>query len=87
MFTLKFYRQINIGTESKPELIPAHDAISCTHYSVEQRKNGWIVTTYDNKEAVNVNGVERVISKEDRYYQHCYVDNIAGKTIDHLNCS
>jgi len=69
-------------------------SISCPHYKIYKRKNGsFAVTTY--KDMTDLDGVDRLVmndklAKEGRHpegiahFHACYVENSAGKTIEHI---
>lgn len=85
MFTLKFYRITDGGR--------VVDHLSCKHFSVYERDDGsYEIVTYQKNTAEE--GVSRQVSLNDPvsepltaafcwHYDHCYVENEAGKTIAH----
>lgn len=78
MFVLKFFK--------KPESGVFSHVVSCQHYEKHVREDG-ITTITIYKSDFTENGIEFHITKEDngRHYYQCYIENIAGKTIDKVN--
>jgi hypothetical protein len=81
MFTLKFYKFMPEGDKAT--------SISCPHYAVYRRKDSPIVTVTVYKDQLATEGVERHISDDPApdsagHYSVCYVENMAGKTIDKI---
>lgn len=62
--------------------------ISCPHYNIYKHKDGSAtVTTY--KDMTDTDGVARKVMKDNQavtsdqqFYQFCYIENAAGKTIE-----
>lgn len=79
MFTLKFYKvPFDDGAESSA-------VVSAKSYQKYKRKDGSTeIIVHDS--AVQNLGVCYNVSGEGCDYQSCYVENIAGKTIDTINC-
>lgn len=77
MYSIKFYRTTEDGTSLNTEC----HSFSCPHYSAYTRENG-TTSIIIYKDLFDTEGVERHISKEDEHYDTCYIENIAGKTID-----
>ncbi|MCL1088058.1 hypothetical protein L2744_00225 [Shewanella profunda] len=78
MFTLKFYKvPFDDGAESSA-------VVSAKSYEKYKRSNGTTeIIVHDS--AVQNLGVCYNVSNEEQHYQTCYVENIAGKTIDTVN--
>lgn len=72
MLTLKFYRETG------------KTVISCMSYDTHTNGDGpefpVLVGTYPTM--TKENGVERSVGNHDGMFSICYVENIAGKTID-----
>jgi hypothetical protein len=75
MYSLKFFKQLfDDGSESSC-------VVSAKSYTKYQRNNGSVeIIVYDS--AIQTGGVTYNISQDERHYQSCYIENIAGKTVD-----
>lgn len=78
MFTLKFFKKpYPDGSESSA-------VVSAKSYEKYKRSNGSTeIIIHDS--AVQNMGVCYNVSNEEQHYQSCYIENIAGKTIDTVN--
>lgn len=77
MFTVKFYK------DDEAEGREVWDVVSTPHYQKDIKKGFVVVVTYPS--ATNQSGVERrIVGNERRGYNACFVENMAGKTIDHV---
>ena len=69
MFTLKFYSPCSGDSESSE----VWRVVSANEYELYDRSNGSF--------EVVANGTSYNISREDKHYQACYIENQSGKTI------
>lgn len=78
MFTLKFFKNpYEDGSQSSA-------VVSAKSYEKYKRSNGSTeIVVHDS--AVQNMGVCYNVSNEEQHYQSCYIENIAGKTIDTVN--
>jgi|GEM_PF-3530557 cold shock CspA family protein len=78
MFTLKFFKKpYPDGSESSA-------VVFAKSYEKYKRSNGSTeIIVHDS--AIQNMGVCYNVSNEEQHYQTCYVENIAGKTIDTVN--
>lgn len=78
MFTLKFFKNpYEDGSQSSA-------VVSAKSYEKYKRSNGSTeIIVHDS--AVQNMGVCYNVSNEEQHYQSCYIENIAGKTIDTVN--
>ncbi len=80
MLTLKFFRSRSSGSQEATETFTTSDVVSCVSYDVYERPNGHIsIVTYPGM--TKLGGCERHVSDDERDFDSCYVENIAGKTI------
>ena len=87
MFTLRFYKNREEGR--------TQTVVCCARYEVYERRNENAVVTITThyKELEDSPGVDHNIGKHPNnqgsggYYDVCYVENIAGKTIDTIRRS
>jgi hypothetical protein len=86
MFTLKFVNKFDSGSTV--------EVVTCPHYEKYSRNSGH-VTVAVYKDFTKTDGVEYTIigdrsaANDDHadgkfYHEHCYIENSAGKTIDHF---
>lgn len=75
MYSLKFFKKpFDDGAESSC-------VVSAKSYSKYKRENGSVeIVVYDS--AIQTDGVAYNVSQDERHYQTCYIENIAGKTVD-----
>lgn len=77
MFTIKFINNYEDGSSTTT-------SVSAPHYSAYQNKNGtYEISLY--KDYTSTDGVCYFLSNFDvgrPYFQSCYVENVAGKTIN-----
>ena len=76
MLTCKFIKVI----DHEKDAIAIADA---ARVEVDDWNGGKSVTLYQ-KEASKDPGVEYRIAQEDGAYDHCYIENAAGKTVQHV---
>lgn len=75
MFTVKFYKHYENGESSQA-------SFSCQSYDIYRRKNGsHEISIYSDPLRAH-EGISINVSQEPEHYQQCYVENMAGKTID-----
>lgn len=79
MFTLKFWRIDNDDQIGDGEW----DVVCVPHYHKYLRKNGCTtITTYSD--LFSKNGIERHVSELKEHFDACFIENLEGKTIDHI---
>lgn len=80
MFTLKF-----LSADNSNNLTNISDATVCgERYDVRETEEGCVVTIY-KKSTSDDGGVEFIVGNNpEREYAACFIENIAGKTIDHF---
>ena len=83
MFTIKFYKHFNDDSNSS-----SASAVSCPRYDIYERGNGSFEVVVYRSHVGHEDGVAYQVSN-DRHdgYQHCYVTNEAGKTVDTIRAS
>jgi hypothetical protein len=85
MFAIKFYNH----HAEEGHGVTVSDGISCAAYSVHITHDRVTVSTY--KSHVKIDGVERHVCLnpdiQHGEFQKCYIENSAGKTIEHFDFS
>lgn len=79
MLTCKFVKVIDHKQE-------AMVVVSARRVDVDDWDHGKLVTLYDKPHS-GESGTEYRIGQEDGAYDHCYIENAAGKTIQHIRWS